>query len=35
MPFRFISSFLKGEELNGNIFWDILGFAEYLWVKKK
>ncbi|RNI38836.1 class I SAM-dependent methyltransferase [Hanamia caeni] len=35
MPFRFISSSLKGEELNGNIFWDILGFAEYLWVKKK
>jgi len=35
MPFRIISFVLRGKKLNGNIFWDILGFAEYLWIKKK
>lgn len=34
MPFRVIGSWMKGKKLQGNIFWDVLGFAEYLWVKK-
>lgn len=34
MPFRIILFRLKGKKLQGNIFWDILGFAEYLWVRK-
>lgn len=34
MPFRIVSSVLRGKKLNGNIFWDILGFAEYLWIQK-
>jgi SAM-dependent methyltransferase len=35
MPFRIITAFLQGKKLQGNIFWDILGFAEYVWAKKK
>ena len=35
MSFRIAGSILKGKKLQGNIFWDILGFAEYLWVHKK
>ena len=34
MPFRIISHLLRFKKLQGNIFWDILGFAEYVWVKK-
>jgi len=34
MPFRIISYVLTGKKLQGNIFWDILGFAEYVWVRK-
>jgi hypothetical protein len=33
-PFRIISTWLSGKKLQGNIFWDLLGFAEYVWVKK-
>ncbi len=33
-PFRVIGSAVKGNKLQGNVFWDLLGFAEYLWVKK-
>lgn len=35
MPFRIAGSLLTGKKIQGNIFWDILGFAEYLWVQKK
>lgn len=35
MPFRMIASFIRGKKIQGNIFWDILGFAEYVWVQKK
>lgn len=35
MPFRLIASFIRGKKIQGNIFWDILGFAEYVWVQKK
>ena len=34
MPFRIIFSWLRGKKLQGNIFWDLLGFAEYVWAKK-
>lgn len=34
MPFRIIAALVKGKKLQGNIFWDLLGFAEYLWVCK-
>lgn len=35
MPARIILCLMKGEKINANIFWDITGFAEYLYVKKK
>jgi SAM-dependent methyltransferase len=35
MPVRMIVSLVKIGKLEGNIFWDLLGFAEYLYVKKK
>lgn len=31
IPFRW----LRGKPVTGNIFWDLLGFAEFLWVEKK
>lgn len=34
MPFRLIGSLLKRKKINANIFWDVTGFAEYLWVRK-
>jgi SAM-dependent methyltransferase len=35
MPFRIIKSLITGKKLQGNIFWDVLGFAEFVWVQKK
>lgn len=35
MPFRMITSLIKIRKLEGNIFWDLLGFAEFLYVRKK
>ena len=35
LPARAIISLLKKGYVEGNVFWDIMGFAEYLWVKKK
>ena len=35
MPFKIVGSWVKGKPLMGNIFWDVLGFAEFLWVRKK
>jgi SAM-dependent methyltransferase len=35
MPVRILLSLLKKGYVEGNVFWDILGFAEYLWVSKK
>lgn len=35
MPFRIIVSVMKRKKINANIFWDVLGFAEYVWVQKK
>lgn len=34
MPIRIIGSFIRGKKLQGNIFWDLLGFAEYIWIEK-
>jgi SAM-dependent methyltransferase len=34
MPLRMIISLIKNGYVQGNVFWDLLGFAEYLWVKK-
>jgi SAM-dependent methyltransferase len=34
MPIRIIMSSIKGKKLHGDIFWDITGFAEYLYVQK-
>lgn len=34
-PFRYILSLIKNRgKAEGNVFWDLLGFAEYLWVQK-
>ncbi len=35
MPAKMIISIIKRERLRGDIFWDVTGFAEYLFVQKK
>lgn len=35
LPVRLCISLIKYRKINGNVFWDILGFAEYLFIKKK
>lgn len=35
MPFRVMLFIIKRKKIQGNVFWDILGFAEYIWVQKK
>lgn len=35
MPFRIMGRWLQGKKLIGNIFWDVLGFAEFVWVRKR
>ncbi len=34
MPVKIISSIIRRRRLEGNIFWDVLGFAEFLYVRK-
>ena len=34
MPFRIIKTWASGKKLQGNIFWDVMGFAEFVWAKK-
>jgi ubiquinone/menaquinone biosynthesis C-methylase UbiE len=34
MPFRILGNILKRKKLQGNIFWDLLGFAEYVFARK-
>ncbi|HVY74613.1 MAG TPA: hypothetical protein VG890_07270, partial [Puia sp.] len=34
-PFRIVKHWITGKKLIGNIFWDILGFAEYIWACKR
>jgi len=33
-PFRVLKCWLSGKKLQGNIFWDVLGFAEFVWGRK-
>jgi SAM-dependent methyltransferase len=35
LPARALLSLIKKGHVEGNVFWDIMGFAEYLWVKKE
>ncbi len=35
MPIRVLSSLFKKGHLEGNLFWDLLGFAEFLYVRKQ
>lgn len=35
MPFKIVRCWLTGKKVQGNIFWDILGFAEFVWIRKK
>lgn len=34
MPLRIAGHWVKGKKLQGNIFWDLLGFAEYVYGRK-
>lgn len=34
-PFRILSHWVRGKKLIGNIFWDTLGFAEYVYIIKR
>lgn len=34
LPLRFIISLIKKGYVQGNVFWDLLGFAEYVYVRK-
>jgi len=35
MPFRIFSNLLQGKKPQGNMFWDLLGFAEFVYAQKK
>ncbi len=35
MPFRIVKCWISGKKLQGNIFWDLLGFAEFVWARKE
>jgi SAM-dependent methyltransferase len=35
MPFRIFGNLLKGKKPQGNMFWDLLGFAEFIYAQKK
>jgi SAM-dependent methyltransferase len=34
-PFRVLANFLKGKKPGANMFWDLLGFAEFVFAGKK
>ncbi len=34
-PFRVVFNVLRGKKLRGNMFWDLLGFAEFVFARKK
>jgi SAM-dependent methyltransferase len=34
-PFRILGHWVRGKKLIGNIFWDTLGFAEYVYIVKR
>jgi SAM-dependent methyltransferase len=33
-PFRIPLRWLRGKAVTGNVFWDLLGFAEYVWARR-
>ncbi|HEV8284730.1 MAG TPA: methyltransferase domain-containing protein [Chitinophagaceae bacterium] len=35
MPFRVMGNLLKGKKPQANMFWDLLGFAEFVYAQKK
>jgi SAM-dependent methyltransferase len=35
MPIRIVGAWLKGKKPLANVFWDLLGFAEYLFIQRK
>jgi SAM-dependent methyltransferase len=35
MPFRIFGHWIAGKRLIGNIFWDLLGFEEYIYARKQ
>ncbi len=35
LPLRLIASLIETGKIRGNVFWDVLGFAEFLYVRKK
>jgi len=34
-PFRILGQWIRGRKLIGNIFWDLLGFAEFVYIRKE
>lgn len=34
-PFRVLATLILGKRLSGNIFWDLLGFAEFVYARRK
>ena len=34
-PFRILGHWIRGKRLIGNIFWDVLGFAEFIYICKE
>lgn len=34
VPVRIVFRWLRGKAVTGNIFWDVLGFAEFVWARK-
>lgn len=35
MPFRIVNYAVRGKKINANVFWDVTGFAEYIYIQKK
>lgn len=34
-PARIPLRWIRGKAVTGNVFWDLLGFAEFVWIRKK
>ena len=34
-PFRMVLRWVRGKSVTGNVFWDLLGFAEFVYARKK
>ncbi len=35
MPLKFVHNIIKYKYIMGSVYWDLYGFAEYVWAKKK